>query len=182
MSFREIAITIRAINRASEAFNRIGADANTLAAHLKNLGNAMIGLGASGMSIIYLANQFGILNDEQTKVASSALMVITTLGMVMRTSTFAAVAQQIYATATIIAIGVQNALNISYATFLALTGVGIAVIAAAAIAMYSFANSMNTATSSVQGFNSATSQMATNSSKSIQRSGEADLYRQGVEG
>ncbi len=181
MSFRDIAITIRAVNRASEAFNKIAVDADSLAVRVKNLGNAMLGLGATGSSIVYIANQFGILNNEQAKVAQSALMIVTTLGMVMRTSTGAAIAQKLYAAATSFATIIQNALNISYATFLALTGVGIAVIAAAAVAMYSFANSMDTAASSVEGFNSATSSMNTQS-RSITRSGEADLYRQGVEG
>lgn len=181
MSFREIAITVRAINRTSEAFNKISLDADSLAVKIKNLSNTMIGLGAAGTSIVYIANQFGILNSEQTKVASSALMVVSTIGMAMRTSTGAAIAQKLYAAATAFAAMIQNSLNISFATFLALTGVGIAVIVAAAAAMYSFASSMNSATSSVEGFNSATSEMNTRS-RSIQRSGDADLYRQGVEG
>jgi outer membrane lipoprotein-sorting protein len=75
---------------------------------------------------------------------------------------------------------VQNSLNISFAAFLALTGVGIAVIAAAAAAMYSFANSMNTATASVQDFNSTAAQTPTRS-RSIIRGGEEELYRRGVE-
>jgi hypothetical protein len=182
MSFREIAITIRANNRASEAFNRIAVDADSLAVKIKNLGNALIGIGAAGTSIVYIANQFGILNDQQTKVASSCMMLVSTMGMVMRTSTGAAIAQKLYSAATAFATIVQNTLNISFATFLALTGVGIAVIVAAAAAMYSFANSMNTATSSVQAYNYATTDMNTQN-KSIVRSGDsASLTRQGVEG
>jgi hypothetical protein len=75
---------------------------------------------------------------------------------------------------------VQNSLNISFATFLALTGVGIAVIVAAAAAMWSFANSMNSATASVQSFNDATAEMPSRT-RSIQRAGEDELYRRGVE-
>jgi len=102
------------------------------------------------------------------------------MGMFMRTSAGVAVAQKVYAAATAFATMVQNSLNISFATFLALTGVGIAVIVAAAAAMISFANSMNSATASVQGFNEATSEMPTRS-RSIQRAGEDELYRRGVE-
>jgi gas vesicle protein len=75
---------------------------------------------------------------------------------------------------------VQNSLNISFATFLALTGVGIGVIVAAAAAMMSFANSMNQATSSVQTFNETTTEMHTRT-RSISRFGKQELYRRGVE-
>jgi len=102
------------------------------------------------------------------------------MGMFMRTSAGVAVAQKVYAAATAVASAVQNSLNISYATFLALTGVGIAVIVAAAAAMISFANSMNSATASVQTFNDAASETPKHA-RSIQRAGEAELYRRGVE-
>jgi hypothetical protein len=100
--------------------------------------------------------------------------------MFLRTSTGLVVAQKVYAAACWIATAAQNALNISYGTFLALTGVGIAVIVAAAVAMWSFASSMNAATSSVQDFNAATAEVPSHS-RSIQRASEADLYRRGVE-
>ncbi len=180
MSFREIAITIRATNRASEAFNKIGVDATTLAARVKNLGSALVGIGATGTAIGAIANQFGILNDQQARAFSSAMMVVSALGMLLRTETGLAIAHKIYAAATAFATAVQNALNISFATFLALTGVGIAVIVAAAAAMWSFANSMNSATSSVQNFNAAAAEVP-GRTRSIQRAGEAELYRRGIE-
>jgi hypothetical protein len=120
------------------------------------------------------------LNDEQAKVFNSAMMVVTVLGMFTRTSLGSAVAQKVYAAACWIATAAQNALNISYGTFLALTGIGIAVIVAAAAAMWSFANSMNAATSSVQNFNETASETPSRG-RSVQRAGEADLYRRGVE-
>ncbi len=193
MSFREIAITIRATNRASAAFNQIGADATSLAARVKNLGSALVGIGATGTAIGAIANQFGILSDAQTRVFNSAMMVVTAMGFLMRTETGLAIAHKVYSAACAFATIVQNTLNISFATFLALTGVGIAVIVAAAAAMWSFASSMNSATSSVQNFNSAAAQTPTRS-RSIQRAGEsaasmsrggygdeAVLYRRGVE-
>jgi putative copper export protein len=146
MSFQEIAITIRAINQASNEFSKIQTDAQALTARIKSLGSAIAGIGVAGVAVGYIANQFGVLNDEQTKVFNSAMMVVSVMGIFMRTSAGLAVAQKVYSAATAIATAVQNSLNISFATFLALTGVGIAAIIAAAAAMYSFANSMNSAT------------------------------------
>jgi hypothetical protein len=180
MSFREIAVTIRAVNRASSEFSRIQTDAEALSVRVKSLGAALAGLGAAGTAIGYIANQFGFLNDEQAKVFNSAMMVVTAMGLFMRTGMGLAVAQKVYAAACWIATTAQNALNVSYGTFLALTGVGVAVIIATAAAMWSFANSMNVATSSVQNFNEAAAEVPSRT-RSIQRAGEVDLYRRGVE-
>jgi putative copper export protein len=180
VSFREIAVTIRAINHASAEFNKIQTDAETLATRVKSLGAAIAGIGATATAIGYVANQFGLLNDEQARVFNSAMMVVSVMGMFMRTSAGLAVAQKVYAAATAFATIVQNSLNISFATFLALTGVGIAVIVAAAAAMYSFANSMNSATTSVQNFNESAAETPT-ISRSIRRTGDDELYRRGVE-
>ena len=180
MSFREIAVTVRAVNRASATFDRIKTDAESLAVRVKSLGSQFAALGASGVAIGYIAHQMGLLNDQQARVFNSAMMVVSAMGMFMRTSWGVAVAQKVYAAACWVATAAQNALNISYATFLALTGVGIAVIAVAAAAMWSFANSMNSATASVQSFNSAAAEMPSHS-RSITRAGEEELYRRGVE-
>jgi hypothetical protein len=179
VSFREIAVTIRAVNRASAEFSRVQTDAEVLAARVKSLGSAIAGLGATGAAVGYIANQFGLLSDEQARVFNSAMMVVSVMGMFMRTSAGVAVAQKVYA-ATAFATMVQNSLNVSFATFLALTGVGIAVIVAAAAAMLSFAKSMNSATASVQSFNEASAESPSHV-RSIQRAGEAELYRRGVE-
>jgi hypothetical protein len=180
MSFREIAVTIRAVNRASNEFARIQTDAEALSVRIKSLGTAIVGLGATGTAIGHIAHQFGLLNDEQAKVFNSAMMVVTVMGTFMRTSVGVAAAQKVYSAACWIATAAQNALNISYATFLALTGVGIAVIVAAAAAMWSFASSMNAATASVEGFNGASSGLSS-SGRNIRRSGESDLLRRGIE-
>ena len=193
MSFREIAVTIRAVNRASNEFSRIQTDAQTLASRVKSLGAALAGLGATGTAIGYVANQFGLLNDSEMKVFNSAMMVVSVMGMFLRTSTGLAVAQKVYSAACWVATAAQNALNISYGTFLALTGVGITVIVAAAAAMAYFSSTMNSATASVQNFNTATAETPTHT-RSVQRSGEsvvtsassvssseASFYRRGVE-
>jgi hypothetical protein len=173
-------MSIRAINRASSEFNRIQTDAQLMTARIKSFGSALAGIGAAGTAIGYMANQFGILNDEQAKVVNGTMMLVSVMGMFLRTSTGLAVAQKVYAAACAFATAVQNALNISYATFLALTGVGIAVIVAAAAAMYAFANSMNTATASVQSFNATAAEMPTRV-KGITRTGDAELARRGIE-
>jgi TctA family transporter len=180
VSFREIAVTVRAVNRASNEFSRIQTDAEVLAARVKSLGAALAGLGAPGVAVGTVAHQMGLLNDEQVKVFNSAMMVVTVMGLFLRTSAGLAVAQKVYSAACWVATAAQNALNISYGTFLALTGVGIAVIIGAAAAMWSFANSMNAATSSVQNFNNAAIETPSRS-RGIVRSGEAELYRRGIE-
>jgi hypothetical protein len=180
MSFREIAVTIRAVNRASHEFARIQTDAESLSVRIKSLGAAIAGLGATGTAIGHIAHQFGLLNDEQARVFNSAMMVVSVMGMFMRTSMGLAVAQKVYAAACWVAKVAQDALNISYATFLALTGVGIAAIIGAALAISYFASQMNSAAASVQSFNEAVAEMPTRT-RSITRAGEEELYRRGVE-
>jgi putative copper export protein len=180
MSFQEIAVTIRAVNHASSEFSKIQTDAQTLATRVKSLGAVIAGIGAAGATIGYIANQFGVLNDEQAKVFNSAMMMVSAMGIFMRTSAGLAVAQKVYSAATVAATVIQNSLNISFATFLALTGVGIVAIVAAAAAMYSFANSMNSASASVQNFNQTAAETP-QTSRSIRRVGDDELYRRGVE-
>jgi len=180
VSFREIAVTIRAVNRASHEFSRIQTDAEALSLRIKSLGAAFAGLGATGTAIGHIAHQFGLLNDEQAKVFNSAMMVIGVMGMFMRTSWGVALAQKVYAAACWVATAAQNAFNISFATALALTGVGVAAIIGAAAAMAYFASQMNAATASVQGFNDAAAGMSSRS-RSITRAGGEELYRQGNE-
>ena len=180
MSFREIVVTVRAVNRASAQFSQIQTDAESLTARIKSMGAAIAGLGATGVAIGHIAHQFGILSDAQAQVVNTAMMVISVLGMFMRTSWGVAVAHKVYAAACWVATAAQNALNISHATFLALTGIGIGVIIAAAAAMWYFASQMNAATASVQNFNEATSEMSAGG-RTIRRAGEEELYRRGVE-
>ncbi|NIV92223.1 hypothetical protein GWN42_05330 [candidate division KSB1 bacterium] len=180
MSFHEMAITISAVNRASGTFSRIQADAESLTARIKSLGSTIAGLGATGIAVTHVAHQFGFLSDEQTRAFSSLMAVVTVMGTFMRTSWGVAVAQKVYAAACWIATAAQNALNVSYATFLALTGVGIAVIIAAAAAMWHFASQMNAATASVKEYNAAIGETPSYA-RSISRAGEEGYYRRGIE-
>ena len=180
MSFHEMAITVSAVNRASATFSRIQSDAETLTARIKSLGATIAGLGATGIAVTHVAHQFGFLSDEETRAVSSLMSVVTVMGMFMRTSWGVAVAQKVYAAACWIATAAQNALNISYATFLALTGVGIAVIIAAAAAMAYFASEMNRATSSMKDYNAAAAETP-GYTRTIRRAGEEEYYRRGIE-
>ncbi|MEM1590230.1 MAG: hypothetical protein QW175_07420, partial [Candidatus Bathyarchaeia archaeon] len=126
------------------------------------------------------AHQFGLLNNEQTRAAASLMYLITVVGMFMRTQIGAAIAHKVYAAACWIAKAAQDALNISYATFLALTGVGIAAIIAAAAAVSYFASQMNSAASSVEKFNEAAAETPERT-RSIRRAGEEEFIRRGVE-
>jgi hypothetical protein len=161
-----------------------------------------------GTQLISLASDFGIVDAETSKYLRTITLTVSLVSTAARMYTFltamttahttavatgttvesanagqsiaTAAAHNIKAAATWVATAAQNALNISHATFLALTGVGIGVIIAAAAAMAYFASQMNAATASVQGFNAAAGGMPT-SGRSIQRAGEAELYRRGVE-
>jgi len=180
MSFHEMVVTVRAVNRASYEFNRISTDAVSMEARIKSVAATIAGLGATGVAVTHLAHQFGLLNSEQARAVSSLMSVVTVMGMFMRTSWGAAIAQKIFAAACWAATAAQNALNISYATFLALTGVGIAVILAAAAAMWYFAGQMNAATASVKEYNAAVSEIPSHT-PSIRRAGEEELRRRGIE-
>jgi uncharacterized membrane protein YcjF (UPF0283 family) len=156
MSFSDISIAVRAENRASSAFKSLALDVANLGAY------------------------FGLLSNEQVKfvsVAFTAIRVVQSLSVVLKSD---AIVRNLHAAASWVATTAQNALNISYGTFLALTGVGIAVIVAAAAAMIYFANSMNQATQSVNSFNQTSANTPTRA-RSIQRAGELDLSARGVE-
>lgn len=156
MSFHEISIAVRAENRASSAFKSIALD-------VANLGAA-----------------FGFLSNEQVKFVSivfTAVRVVQSMSVLLKST---AIAHYLEAAACWVANTAMIALNISFATFLALTGIGIAAVVTAAAVMWSFANSVNAANSSVQDFN-ATSSQTPSHVRGIQREGEQALYRRGVE-
>ena len=140
--------------------------------------NVVVGAGAGVQTTFAISTGGAVTAQVAQNTATDAGIVSQTLSA-MRTG-ISAVAHGVYAAACWISTAAQSALNISYATFLALTVVGIAVIAAAAVAMFAFANSMNSATSSVHSFNSASSNLSS-SGKSITRAGGAALYRRGIE-
>jgi len=205
LSFQELVITINAENQATAAFNQVavqaanmssevlaatesvsvgfqqaGEEAEALAEKVRLSGDAVkemsrdfttLGVGISAVG--RLGESFGMLNKEQAGWVRTMGLSLSAVGAVVR-------ATQVLSSVTSVATAVQNALNISYGTFLVLTGVGVAAVIAAAAAMSYFASQMNSATSSVREYNAAASETPTYS-RSIQRAGEEDLRRRGIE-
>jgi hypothetical protein len=205
LSFQELVITINAKNQATAEFNQVavqaanmsaevvgatesvsvgfqqaGEEAEAMAEKVKLSGESVkemsrdfttLGVGISAVG--RLGETFGVLNKEQASWVRTMGLSLSAVGGVVR-------AMQLFNSVTSVATAVQNALNISYGTFLVLTGVGVAVVVAAAAAMAYFASQMNSATASVKEYNAAASETPTYS-RGIQRAGEDDLRRRGIE-
>jgi len=205
LSFQELVITINAENHATAEFNQVavqaanmsaevvgatesvsvgfqqaGEEAEAMAEKVKLSGGAVkemsrdfttLGVGISAVG--RLGETFGVLNKEQASWVRTMGLSLSAVGGVVR-------AMQLFNSVTSVATAVQNALNISYGTFLVLTGVGVAMVVAAAAAMAYFASQMNSATASVKEYNAAASETPTYS-RDIQRAGEEDLRRRGIE-
>jgi hypothetical protein len=131
--------------------------------------NAAVATGAGVQSTLAVSTTGAMTAQVAQNTATQTGVISQTLHAIRLGISSAAHA--VYSAAAWISTAAQNALNISYATFLALTGVGIAVIAAAAVAMFSFAKSMDSATSSVKTFNAANIS-TTQHVRSITRAGE----------
>ena len=140
--------------------------------------NVVVGAGAGVQTTFAISTSGAVTAQVSQNTATQTGIVSQTLHAIRLAISSAA--HSVYAAACWVATAAQNALNISAATFLALTVVGIAAVAAATVAMFAFASSMNAATSSTQGFNSAAGGMYS-SGRNVQRAGEAELYRRGVE-
>ncbi|MEM3731732.1 MAG: hypothetical protein QXE74_08185 [Candidatus Bathyarchaeia archaeon] len=184
------------------------AHAETTTVSLRTIATAFGSIAHVGTALLSIAGDMGIVDRETAKWARTLMSVFTLMGAYVRmkhyltvlttghtaavavnttaqtanasSSLAVAVAHKIKAAATWLAVHAQNALNISHATFLALTGVGIGVIIAAAAAMAYFASQMNAATESVKEYNAVVAETPTRT-RSIVRAGEEELYRRGVE-
>jgi hypothetical protein len=120
MSFHEISVVIRAVNRASNEFGRVSSDAETMAERVRTAGTIIAGLGAASRAVVVLGNQFGFLTAEQERWLASMSYVVTALGIFLRSSWGVAVAQKVYAVATTIAANVTWAFNAALAMKIAL--------------------------------------------------------------
>lgn len=196
------------VEASAGGFSTLQSQAEATTVSLSSVAMAFSSVVSVGSAVISLAGDLGIVDKETAKWARTILTVITLTSAYIRmkaylttvttghtaavalnttmqsanasTSIASAAAHHIHAAACWVATAAQNALNISYATFLALTGVGIAVIITAAAAMWYFANSMNAATESVKGYNEAAAETPTYT-RSITRAGEEELRRRGIE-
>lgn len=162
------------LSHAGEEAEEMAAKVSLSGASIREATRDLTTLGMGAAAIGRLGEQFGILNKEQAGWMRTMGMSITAIGGVVR-------AIQVLSSVTSVATAIQNALNISHATFLALTGVGIAVVIAAAAAMAYFASQMNAATSSVERYNVAAAETPSYT-RSIRRAGEEEeLRRRGIE-
>jgi hypothetical protein len=196
------------VGASAGGFATLGKEAASATVSLVTVARGFTSVTSLGTGVISLAGDFGIVDKETAKYARTILAVITVISAMIRVKaylttittghtaaiavegatatastgalTLSTVAHKIYAAVCSFATAAQNALNISHATFLALTGVGIGVIIAAAAAMTYFASQMNAATSGIKDFNAAAGETPTRA-RGIQRSGEESLYRRGVE-
>jgi hypothetical protein len=205
LSFQDLVITISAENQASAEFNQVAVQAATMSAEVlgatesvsvgfqqageeaeamaekvrlsgdavREMSRDFTTLGVGISAVGRLGETFGMLNKEQTEWVRTMGLSLSAVGGVARSI-------QIFSSVTSVATAVQNALNISYGTFLVLTGVGVTVVVAAAAAMAYFASQMNAATASVKEYNAAASEMPTYS-RNIRRAGEEEYYRRGIE-
>lgn len=196
------------VEAASSSFTDMQTHVETCEVSLRSISSGVRSFGMMGTEVTMLASNFGLVDKETAKWMRTISLMITLVATAARMYSFlsmmttgqtaavaiegttetattgaislSAVAHNIYATACQIATAAENALNISHATFLALTGVGIAVIIAAAAAVSIFAANMNNATASVNSYNSAASKVPT-VTRNIQRAQEQNMLRRGVE-
>lgn len=165
MSLREISVVIRAVNRASNEFSRIGTDAEAMAARIKSAGSVIAGLGATSQAVAFLGRQFAFLTSEQTRWLSNISGVITALGVFLRTSWGVAIAQKIYTIATAIAAKVTWIFNAALAMKVALLTLGVGLVVATAAYMAWLASTTRDATSAMRDYNAELERMSSFSSE-----------------
>ena len=175
-------VTVRAVNRASHEFSRISADAVSMEARIRSVAATVAGLGAGGVAVAHLAHQFGILNDQQARVVSSAMSVVTVIGMFLRTSWGMTIAQKIYTIATGVATGATWAFNAALAAKIVLLTLGVGAIVVAAAAMAALAMQTQTAAGAMREYNAVAGE-AVGHARGISRVGEEEsaLLRRGVD-
>jgi len=157
LSFHEISIMIRAVNRASNEFGRVSADAQSMAERVRTAGTVIAGLGAASRAVALLGHQFGFLSAEQERWLASMSYVVTALGVFTRTSLGVAVAQKVYAAATAVAAKVTWAFNTALAMKVALLTLGVGLVVAAAAYMAWLASATRDAASAQQEYNDSLS-------------------------
>jgi hypothetical protein len=197
------------VSAASAGFDDMKAHAEATTVSLRTMAGGIRTTAMMGTELITLAGDFGLVDKETSKYLRTIMLMIMIVSTAARMYNFltvmttghtaavalegttttattgsislSAVAHNIYATACNIATAAENALNVSHATFLALTGVGIGVIIAAAAAISIFASHLNAATNNMRQFN-ATAKETPSTMSGISRAGQAALLRGGSEG
>jgi len=179
MSFHEIAVTIRAVNRASHEFARISSDAESMAAKVRSMGAAVAGLGATTSVIAHLGHQFGLLSDEQSRTLANTGYLITVFGMFLRTTWGVAAAQQVYAVATAIAAKITWVLNAALAMKIALLTLGVGLIVATAAYMAWLASTTRDAAEAQTEYNESLRQRETAGARRVEEERYEYITRRG---
>ena len=156
MSFHEISIAVRAENRASATFRGLALDIANLGAY------------------------FGVLSNEQVKAVSVMFTVIRVVNSLSAVAKTGAAANLIHAASSKAAAVATWILNASLAAKITLLTLGAGVVVVAAAAMAALAMQTRGAASAMREYNAAASEMPTHA-RSIQRAGEEDLRRRGIE-
>jgi len=196
------------VREAGSSFTDMETHARACEVSLRTVAGGIRTTAMMGTELTTLAADFGLVDKETSKYLRTIMMVIMLVSTCARMYSFltlmttghtaavaiegttetatagavtaSGIAHSIKTAITWAATAAQNALNISYSTFLILTGVGIAVVIAAAAAMAIFASQMNAATASVKEYNTAAGETPT-VTRGISRAGEQAMYRRGVE-
>jgi len=196
------------VKAAGSSFTEMQMHAEASTVSLRTVAGGIRTTAMMGTELTMLASDFGLVDKETSKYMRTVMAIIMVVSTAARMYSFltlmttgqtaavalegtaetattsavsaSSIAHSIKTAVTWAATAAQNALNISHATFLALTGVGIAVIIAAAAAMTYFASQMNAATASVKNYNATAAETPT-STKGITRAQEQALSRKGVE-
>jgi hypothetical protein len=196
------------IEAASSSFDDMSAHADATMVSLRTVSSGIRSFGMMGTELTTLAGDFGLVDKGTEKYLRTIMTMITVASTAARMYSFlqlmttgetaavavegtteeattgalsaGTIAHNIYGAACNFAASCEDALNVSHATFLALTGVGIGVIIAAAAAVALFASSMNHAASSVQNYNAAANQSSAASSNIVRAQSQA-MSRAGVE-
>jgi hypothetical protein len=196
------------VKGAGSSFIEMQTHAESCEVSLRTVAGGIRTTAMMGTELTMLAADFGLVDKETSKYLRTIMTVIMVVSTCARMYSFltlmttghtaavaiegttetattgavtaSGIAHSIKTAITWAAVTAQNALNISHATFLALTGVGIGVIIAAAAAMTYFASQMNAATSSVKEYNAAAGETP-EKTRGISRAGEQAMYRRGVE-
>jgi lysylphosphatidylglycerol synthetase-like protein (DUF2156 family) len=136
-------------------------------------------MAGAGAQTTFMIATSGAVTAQTAQVTTTEVSIIGLIAH--KAALFAStVAHGIYAAAVAVCAYIQGVLTIETAAWVALTGVGIALLIVAAAAVWAYAQSLNAATASLQNFNEAAAR-APSAGRSLQRAGELILYSKGVE-
>jgi len=209
LSFHEIAIAITAQDQATPVFTEVQSQGERTAVSMRTLSMAVATVGAAGSAIIGLASDLGIVDKESAKWMRTILSIISVVSVLIRMNYYLAAitgqstaafvsntgAQTANAGATVAnsaskagyiastgtATAVTWAFNAALAAKIVLLTLGVGAVIVAAAAMASLAMQTRAASGALRDYNAAVAETP-RYTRSIQRAGEEELRRRGIEG